>query len=488
VDPPFGKGLADGEGAGEQDDGDSPPPAPQPPTPRPNGACTLAQVFEDNKNDFVSYNFVVHYCLNRESTDDYLQQRRSSVTCRPRHLRTAMVDLSVDLHTKKANCCINGCIAFPAGREALTECDLCKAQRCRANGQPTKRAIYWSILPWLRLMLAGPAIGPGIVSATKEAHEEAAAGPPNDLRDWFDCQVFRTLAAQGYFSSDTCTALSTSTDGCREVSKIGRSSRQNLMLTPAQDYIEVVSHLILAITPGPGQPADLESFLHPIAEELNALAAGVSGISVTGFAEPQVVHELVVQFTTDIPAGDKLLDAIGGSGEYPGRFLMFSGLRNKSRYYYTPHAPGDPPLSKRRRFLITGDTTPRRTAASVSASATKVETARQEGHSKAAVRKLAQKEGFTGYSLFFAPSAADKARYAGDQVPIGNWAGLRFARLHAPPSEQRRRPTQGTLRRVREDRGRPALRDFQAKSRGYRTGHQRGLPHYPSQSRARFSD
>jgi len=250
----------------------------------------------------------------------------------------------------------------------------------------------------------------------------------------------------------------------------------------------VVSHLILGITPGPGQPADLESFLHPIAEELNALAAGVSGISVTGFAEPQVVHELVVQFTTDIPAGDKLLDAIGGNGEYPGRFLIFSGLRNKSRYYYPPHAPGDSPQSKRRRFLITGDTTPRRTAASVSASATKVETARREGHIKAAVRKRAQKEGFTGYSLFFALSAADKARYAGDQVPIRNWAGLRFARLHATLSEQRWRPTQGILRRVREDWGRPALRDFQAKSRGYRTGHQGGLPHYPSQSSARFSD
>jgi len=96
----------------------------------------------------------------------------------------------------------------------------------------------------------------------------------------------------------------------------------------------MVSQLILGITPGPGQPADLEYFLHPIAEELNALAAGVSGVSVTGFAEPQVVHAFVMQFTTDMPAGNKLLNAIGGNGEYPGRFRIISGVRNKSRCYY----------------------------------------------------------------------------------------------------------------------------------------------------------
>jgi len=45
--------------------------------------------------------------------------------------------------------------------------------------------------------------------------------------------------------------------------------------------------------------------------------------------------------------------------------------------------------------------------------ATKVETARRAENSKAAVRRLAQKEGFEGDSLFFWPSPADKARYPG---------------------------------------------------------------------------
>jgi len=38
----------------------------------------------------------------------------------------------------------------------------------------------------------------------------------------------------------------------------------------------------------------LESFLHPIAEGLDVLAAGVSGVSVAGFSEPQVVKAIVL--------------------------------------------------------------------------------------------------------------------------------------------------------------------------------------------------
>ena len=52
----------------------------------------------------------------------------------------------------------------------------------------------------------------------------------------------------------------------------------------------------------------LESFLHPIAAELNGLAAGVSGVTVAGNEEPELVRAFVIQLTTDMPAGDKLLN------------------------------------------------------------------------------------------------------------------------------------------------------------------------------------
>jgi len=264
------------------------------------------------------------------------------------------------------------------------------------------------------MMLADAKIGAGMVKAMQEAREAAGSNPVEDLRDWFDGATFRKLVELGYFSSNTSIALSISTDGFQAWKQRGFEGWPiiaTILNVDPSSRVQVVSQLILGVTPGPGQPADLESFLHPIAEELNALAAGVSGVDVAGYTEPQTVHAFVIQFTTDMPGGDKLLNAIGGNGEHPGRFRLFLGVWYKRRYYYAPYAPDDLPPSKRPRFDVSGNSTPRRTVASISASVARVETARDEGRSKTAVSTLAQKEGFKGYSLFFFPSPDDKARY-----------------------------------------------------------------------------
>ena len=269
MEAPAGQGLADGEGGREEHDGDSPLPAPQPLTLLPIGVCIPAQVFEDNIDDFVAYNIAVQRCLTREETEYYLRQRPFSGTRRTPPLLNAMVDSSVDLYTKEVYCCRNGCVAFTAGREALTECDICKAQLIRPNGQPVKQASHWSLLPWLRIMLADRATGPGMVSSMKEARQEAAAGPPNHLRDWFDGHVCRTLVAQGYFSSDTSIAVSISTDGFQAWKQRGFEAWKIIATVLNVDRsarVKAVSQLILGITPGPGQPADLEPLLHPIAK------------------------------------------------------------------------------------------------------------------------------------------------------------------------------------------------------------------------------
>lgn len=329
-----------------------------------------------------------------------------------------MVEASVNLRTRKVDCCRAGCVAFTAERRDLTACDVCGAARYRACGEPKKQATFWPLLPWLRIMLADSVMGADMVKAMKEARAAAAAGPPDTLRDWFDGAIFRKLVTTGYFPSDTCMALSISTDGFQAWRQRGFEGWPIIATTLNLDpgaRVQVVSQLLLGVTPGPRQPADLESFLHPIAEELNLLAAGVPGVAVAGFDDPQTLHALVVQFTTDMLTGDKLLNAVGGNGEYPGRFRVFAGVRARSRYYYPPfdppYDPQHPPPAKRQCFDVKGSTTPRRTAASVAASAAKVEDARRSGQSKTAVRALAQKEGFKGHSLFFPPSAADKLRY-----------------------------------------------------------------------------
>ena len=243
-----------------------------------------------------------------------------------------MAESCVDLHIRKVECCSAGCVAFTAHRKCFTACDIGKAPRHRADGDPHKHAIYWPLLPWLRMMLVDSEMRTDMVKAMTEAREAAATSPVQGLRDWFDGATFHKLLELGYFPSTTCVPLSISTDGFPAWKQRGFEGSPiiaTVLMVHPSSRVQVVSQLIPGITPGPGQAADLKSFLHPVAEELKLLAAGVSGTTVAGFSKPQVLRALVVHFTGDMPACDKLLNAIGGTGEYPGRFRLFAGVRLK---------------------------------------------------------------------------------------------------------------------------------------------------------------
>jgi len=172
-----------------------------------------------------------------------------------------MVASSVDLHTTKVDCCRDGCVAFTADRNDLTACDACNAPRFRADGKPHKQATYWPLVPWLRMMLADPNSGAGMVKAMQEAPEAAAAIPPKNLQDWFDGQIFRKLVAQSYISSNTGDALNISTDGFKAWKQRrfeGWPIVATVLNIDPSGRVQVVSQLIFGITPGPGQPANLE--------------------------------------------------------------------------------------------------------------------------------------------------------------------------------------------------------------------------------------
>jgi len=129
--------------------------ASEPWTQRPIGECIPADVFQDSIDDFVAYNFLMQHCLSREAMDDYLRQRRSSGSCRTPHTLNSMVKSSVDIFTKKVDCCRASCVAFSAHRKDLDACDVCHAPRYRIDGKPRMQATYWPLLPWIRIL--GPA-------------------------------------------------------------------------------------------------------------------------------------------------------------------------------------------------------------------------------------------------------------------------------------------------------------------------------------------
>jgi len=334
-----GPAGADGSAyVGKGNDG-SPSPGPQPSTLRPNGMRIPPQVFQDCIDDFVAYNFIVKHCLSRKAAEDYLRRRRLTRSGRTPHLLNSMVESSVNLHTNEVDCCRNGCVAFTAHSEQLTKCDVCKAPRYRTDRRPAKKATLWPRIPWLRKMLANPDIGAGMVSAMNEARQAAAVGPPKDLRDWFDGATLRKLYAQGYFLKGTSIALSISTDGFqawRQRGLEGRPIIATIFNVDPSTLVRIVLHVILGITAGQGKPVGVDSFLHPISKELNELAAGVLGVTVAGFPDPQVVHAFVMQFTTDMPAGDKLLKALSSNGECGRRFPRFCKSRTQAPKLLSP--------------------------------------------------------------------------------------------------------------------------------------------------------
>jgi len=174
-----------------------------------------------------------------------------------------------------------------------------------------------------------------------------------------------------------------------------------------RDRVRGTSQRVLAITPGPNAPADLESFLHPIAAQLDELAAGIGGVSVAGSDRTHVLRAYVLQFTSDMPGGDKLLNAKGHNARCPNRNRPFEGVHDGNVYRYPPVDP----TTKKRLFSVQGAVLERRSATSIWADAVRVETARQDGKSQAAVNAIAVKSGIRGYSLFFCPSPADQQRY-----------------------------------------------------------------------------
>jgi len=137
------------------------------------------------------------------------------------------------------------------------------------------------------MMLVDPDIVPGMVSAMKEGREAAGISSVADIQDWISGAIFRKLVELGSFSTNTCVALSISTDCFQAWRQSGFEGWPTIVTIRSADpssRVQVVSQIIVGITLGPGQPVDLESFLHPIAVKLEVLAAGVSGLTVSGFS------------------------------------------------------------------------------------------------------------------------------------------------------------------------------------------------------------
>lgn len=275
------------------------------------------------------------------------------------------------------------------------------------NGLPGKTVEYWSLAAWLTMMLADPNTGPEMMSSMAAARD-AATKPHDGISDWYDGENFRQAVAAGCFTADSDVALSLSTNGFEAFRQNGHQGWPvvaTVLNLSAARRSKIVCQILLTVTPGPKQPADLESFLEPIADQLNQLAAGLDGVYNAGSTQFRKLRAFQHQWTTDMPGGDKLGNATGHNGFKPNRFRDFHGVLHKTHMYFPPRDAGTG------EALFGDNREARGTAASVGARALEAADSEASGMSMANQTKLAKMSGNKGYSLIFSPRLAQRASY-----------------------------------------------------------------------------
>lgn len=110
-----------------------------------------------------------------------------------------------------------------------------------------------------------------------------------------------------------------------------------------------------------------------------------------------------------MPAGDKLLNAVGHNGYQPNRFREFHGIfhpRSNHTFYPPRHPDTGEVLVSVREYVL-----PKRTAKIIRDAAGALEEAKAQGLPLAYQSSKAKQTGMKGYSLFFAPSPAHRQAY-----------------------------------------------------------------------------
>ena len=369
--------------------------------------------FKDRAADLASYSYTVHHDLTQVAIADLLKLSTSAPKYRSPYLMEQFIDASVNIETRAVNCCVNVCLAFTFKRAQQTASDACGAPRLKSDEKPARQVTYWSLASWLAHLLGDPVIGKSMLEDMEKARL-AADEDVGGVHDYYHSEKFRFLRDRGLLGG-TFVPVNLGSDGLQFWRQNGFEDwpivATPLGLSPKQRS-DNKYQLLLAVTLGPKQPVDLESFLHPIFEELNQLARGIPGLKVPNLPTTQVLRAGVLNFTTDQPGGDKLTRFRGVNSLVYNRLREFEGvyMAASNHVYYPPHDP-TPGRANKQLFSVYTLATPRRTAASIAANASAAENARSEGKSVAVQSRLQQKTGVKGYSLLFAPSPAMRTAY-----------------------------------------------------------------------------
>lgn len=160
-----------------------------------------------------------------------------------------------------------------------------------------------------------------------DARKIAAEEDVTSFRYWFDGGTFKRLVKDGLLVSDADVVLGVALDGFdfwRHTGCKGWPVVITVLSLPPDMQAKIVCMLPVLVTPGQGEPVELDYFLEPLMVERNALAAGLPGVSIhEGEEGSHTLRAFCLLDTNDMPAGQIVTHMTGHAGYTLCRFLKF---------------------------------------------------------------------------------------------------------------------------------------------------------------------
>jgi tnp2 family transposase len=243
---------------------------------------------------------------------------------------------------------------------------MCKADRYQSDGKtPQAYFHYLPLIPRLRAMVSNSSYATKMQYRSKHQHD------PTKITDIFDGAHYRSLLEthvtiddeelpMWFFSDPRDVALGFSTDGFGPFKRRNKTAWPliifNYNIPPKERFWK--EHIIsLGTIPGPKKPADMDSFLWPLVQELLQLEIGVLAFDPIAqvtflisfiFYHSQLIinlqaifelHAYLIVVFGDIPAISMIMRMKGHNAISPCRMCNIQGIRIPSSRITTHYVP-----------------------------------------------------------------------------------------------------------------------------------------------------
>jgi Transposase family tnp2 len=241
-----------------------------------------------------------------------------------------------EVETVAMHCCVRSCVAFTGPHANLTACPYCNEPRFISSNRPRRTYNIMPIIPRLRHQFRDPKRCEQLLYRARFQQDV------REIQDIFDGDRYNELRDQGFFNDDRDVALSMSTDGFQifrqKTHDCWPIALTNLNLHP-EIRVKKENMFLYSIIPGPRQPVDFNSFLHPLVKEMLDLESGVE--CYDGLKDEWFTLRAHLLFVSgDMPAIRKVSGLGGPNNAHPCRFCEIKGIYDSShRHYYFPLQP-----------------------------------------------------------------------------------------------------------------------------------------------------